>query len=85
MILPSGGIARCRSASARAHGGTLDRGEVDFLRERFIAEARALARLPEQAALRAYAIYGKTNLTDRAWHSPTNAASRFFKVGVEMW
>ena len=39
---------------------------------------------PEQAALRSYTIYGKTNLTDRAWHSPTNEASRFFKVGVEM-
>ena len=33
---------------------------------------------------RTYTIYGKTNLTDKAWHSPTNEASRFFKVGVEM-
>ncbi len=33
---------------------------------------------------RVYTIYGKTNLTDKAWHSPTNEASRFFKVGVEM-
>lgn len=33
---------------------------------------------------RIYTIYGKTNLTDAAWHSPTNAASRFFRVGVEM-
>ena len=39
---------------------------------------------PEQAALRNYTIYGKTNLTDKAWHSPTNEASRFFKVEVEM-
>ena len=39
---------------------------------------------PEQTALRAYTIYGKTNLTDRAWHSPTNEASRFFKVEVQM-
>ena len=39
---------------------------------------------PEQAALRANTIYGKTNLTDRAWHSPTNESSRFFTVGVEM-
>ena len=39
---------------------------------------------PEQTALRTYTIYGKTNLTDKAWHSPTNEASRFFKVGVEM-
>ena len=33
---------------------------------------------------RNYIIYGKTNLTDKAWHSPTNEASRFFKVSVEM-
>ena len=39
---------------------------------------------PEQAALRTYTIYGKTNLTDRVWHSPTNSSSRFFRVGVEM-
>ena len=37
-----------------------------------------------EEARRIYTIYGKTNLTDRAWHSPTNEASRFFKVGVEM-
>ena len=39
---------------------------------------------PEQAALRTYTIYGKTNLTDRVWHSPTNSSSRFFRVGVEL-
>ena len=39
---------------------------------------------PEQALLRVYTIYGKTNLTGAAWHSPTNEVSRFFKVGVEM-
>lgn len=37
-----------------------------------------------EEARRSYTIYGKTNLTDKAWHSPTNEASRFFKVGVEM-
>lgn len=37
-----------------------------------------------EEARRNYTIYGKTNLTDRVWHSPTNEASRFFKVGVEM-
>ena len=26
----------------------------------------------------------KTNLTDEVWHTPTNSASRFFKVTVEM-
>ena len=38
----------------------------------------------DEEARRSYTIYGKTNLTDRVWHSPTNEASRFFKVGVEM-
>lgn len=37
-----------------------------------------------EEARRSYTIYGKTNLTDAAWHSPTNASSRFFHVGVEM-
>ena len=36
------------------------------------------------ANARVYTVWGKTNLTDRAWHSPTNDASRFFKVTVEM-
>jgi len=27
-------------------------------------------------------IKGKTNLTDKSWHSPTNNASRFFRVKV---
>ena len=35
-------------------------------------------------AQRTYTVYGKTNLTDKAWHSPTNALDRFFKVEVEM-
>ncbi len=39
---------------------------------------------PEQAALRTYTIYGKTNLTDHVWHSPTNSSSRFFRIGVEL-
>ena len=29
-----------------------------------------------EEARRTYIIYGKTNLTDAVWHSPTNAASR---------
>ena len=33
---------------------------------------------------RRYAIYGKTNLTDQVWHSPTNSSSRFFRIGVEL-
>ena len=37
-----------------------------------------------EEARRNYTIYGKTNLTDKAWHSPTNSSSRFFRVGVEM-
>ena len=30
-----------------------------------------------EEARRNYTIYGKTNLTDKAWHSPTKEASRF--------
>ena len=33
---------------------------------------------------RTYTIWGKADLTDAAWHSPTNAADRFFKVSVEL-
>ena len=29
-------------------------------------------------------VWGKESLTDAAWHSPTNADDRFFKVSVEM-
>ena len=61
---------------------------VDITKENMVDGAPVVTWSPElppaQAALRAYTIYGKTNLTDRAWHSPTNEASRFFKVGVEM-
>ena len=32
---------------------------------------------------RVYMVEGKTNLVDRSW-GPTNAASRFFRVKVEM-
>ena len=38
-----------------------------------------IARSARRGLLRIY-----NNLTDKAWHSPTNEASRFFKVGVEM-
>lgn len=34
--------------------------------------------------IRNYIIWGKTNLTDEVWHSPTNDASRFFKVTVRL-
>ena len=33
---------------------------------------------------RVYTIWGKTNLTDAAWHTPTNSATRFFTVEVSM-
>ena len=33
---------------------------------------------------REYTVWGKTNLTDAAWHTPTNSASRFFRVEVGM-
>ena len=33
---------------------------------------------------RAYTIWGKTNITDVMWHTPTNSASRFFRVEVDV-
>lgn len=33
---------------------------------------------------RQYTVWGKTNLTDAAWHTPTNSASRFFRVEVNI-
>ena len=33
---------------------------------------------------RDYRVLGKTNLSDGAWHWPTNDASRFFKVEVRL-
>lgn len=33
---------------------------------------------------RTYTIFGKTNLNDAAWHSPTNSGSRFFKVNATL-
>ena len=35
-------------------------------------------------ANRVYTIYGKENLADRAWHSPTNELSRVFKLKVSL-
>ena len=40
--------------------------------------------LNTNGVVRSYTIWGKESLTDAAWHSPTNAADRFFKVSVEM-
>ena len=36
------------------------------------------------ANARGCTVWGKTNLTDRVWRSPTNDPSRFFKITVEM-
>ena len=33
---------------------------------------------------RIYTIWGKTNLMDTAWHTPTNSATRFFRVDVDV-
>ena len=38
----------------------------------------------EEEAKRTYTIYGRESLTDGEWTTPTNAASRFFKVRVTM-
>jgi hypothetical protein len=43
----------------------------------------AISWLPDLRPDRIYTVLGKTNLTDAAW-GPTNAASRFFKVTVDM-
>jgi uncharacterized repeat protein (TIGR02543 family) len=37
---------------------------------------------PDLRPDRVYTVEGKTNLTDGAWHTPTNTASRFFRVKV---
>ena len=38
-----------------------------------------------EEAQRTYTIYGKASLeSGEAWHSPTDALDRFFKVEVEM-
>lgn len=39
---------------------------------------------PDLGLSRKYTILGKTHLSDPAWHSPTNPASMFYKVKVEM-
>ena len=39
--------------------------------------------LNTNGVVRSYTIWGKENLTDAVWHSPTNATDRFFKVLVE--
>ena len=40
--------------------------------------------LNTNGVVRNYTIWGKTNLTDEVWHTPTNSASHFFKVTVDM-
>jgi hypothetical protein len=40
--------------------------------------------LPDLGTRRCYRVEGKTNLTDAAWHFPTNTDSRFFRVKVDM-
>jgi len=39
---------------------------------------------PDLRPTRAYALEGKTNLTDSGWVSPTNSSHRFFRVNVNM-
>jgi len=39
---------------------------------------------PDQGEMRRYTVEGKAALGDAEWASPTNAASRFFRVKVEM-
>ena len=39
---------------------------------------------PDQGEMRRYTVEGKASLRDTEWASSTNAASRFFRVKVEM-
>jgi len=39
---------------------------------------------PDLGSQREYTIYGKVNLKDVEWSTPTNSAHRFFKVGVKL-
>ncbi len=39
---------------------------------------------PDLGAARRYTVYGKTNLSDIAWITPTNGATRFFKVDASL-
>ena len=51
----------------------------------FVAHAGAIAiGWSPNRSDRVYTIWGKTNLTDAAWHTPTNSATRFFTVEVSM-
>ena len=43
-----------------------------------------LPNLNTNGTERIYTIWGKTNLTDAEWMSPTNSGHRFFKVEVEL-
>ena len=38
----------------------------------------------DDAEVRVYSVWGKTNLTDVEWVFPTNSGHRFFKVKVEL-
>ena len=40
--------------------------------------------IPDLEAARTYTVFGKTNLGDSAWFTPTNSATRFFRVGIDM-
>ncbi len=59
--------------------------DAEFRITNFVAHAGAIAIgwAPNRPD-RVYTIWGKTNLTDAAWHTPTNSATRFFTVEVSM-
>ena len=46
-------------------------------------EVTALDWTPHRSD-RTYTVWGKTNLTDALWHSPTNSGTQFFRVKVKM-
>ena len=58
-----------------------------FLITNMVMNASSVSRLdwsPDKLPGRTYKVMGKTNLTDAAWHYPSNSGTRFFKVSVGM-
>jgi hypothetical protein len=46
--------------------------------------APRLTWYPDLGAAREYTVRGKAKLSDAAWQTPTNAASRFFRVDAAL-
>jgi len=55
---------------------------VDISMENGIPKLAWNPNLNSNSVERIYTVFGKTNLFDDVWHTPTNEMTRFFKVGV---